>query len=165
MRMMAGVAPCVRTMKGSKVVLPAAVLIVVLAAFVPHQLLVAAMVLLMFSRLLPETPAVLPASRLKLMVKFPPPDTVPEEMPPPRPFEALLPVMVTLVSVTESVHAPGQPLAEGFMKIPPPSVLFRTFALPALLLLMMLPWSTSRFARVLMPPPSPAAWLPEMVLE
>src|ERR1700682_2085480 len=120
----------------------------------------------MFSRLLPDVPAVLPASRLKVIVKFPPAgDTVPEEMAPPRPFGALLPVMVTLVRVTESVQAPGQPIPDGFMKIPPPSFLFVTLALPALLLLIMLPWSTSRLARVLMPPPSPAAVLPEMVLE
>src|SRR5713101_6102079 len=131
-----------------------------LAAFVPHQLLVAVIVLSTFSRLLPEVPAVFPASRLKLMVKFPPGVPVPEDMPPPRPFAALLPEMVTLVSVTESVHAPGQPLADGFMKIPPPSLRFVMLAVPPLLLLMIVPWSISVLAVMLIPPPNPAAWLP-----
>src|SRR5712691_1405104 len=137
---------------------------VLLALFVPHQLLVPAIVLLTFSRLLPVVPAVFPANRLKLMVSGPPPVAVPDMMPPPRPFGALLPLIVTLVRVTESVHAPGQPLAETFMKIPPPSLRFVTLAVPPLLLLMIVPWSISRFAVVLIPPPSPAAWLPEMVL-
>ena len=39
-----------------------------------------------------------------------------------------------------------------------------TLALPALLLLITVPVSISKFVDALIPPPSPAAWLPEMVL-
>src|ERR1700746_3902672 len=87
-------------MKGSKVSVPVPVLVIVLpAAFVPHQLLVAVTVAPAAdcqSRLLPVC-AVLPAKRLKLMVRLSP---VPVEtsMPPPNPVLALaaFPVIATL---------------------------------------------------------------------
>jgi len=111
-----------------------------------------------FSRLLPEVPAVFPASRLKPMMSAPPVLLAfPAEMPPPLPCGALLPVMAILFRMTESMEA-------TFSKMPPPSTLPATLALPALLLLITVPVSISRFVDALIPPPSPAAWLPEIVL-
>ena len=139
---------------------------VLLGTSVPHQfcpllgfaLVVAVTGLPAFSRLLPETAAVFPASRLKPIMSAPPVLLAfPAEIPPPLPCGALLPVMATLFKMTESMEA-------TFSKIPPPSVLFTTLALPALLLLITVPVSISKFVDALIPPPSPAAWLPEMVL-
>src|SRR5215472_4262982 len=79
-------------------------------------------------------------------------------MPPPLPFVAEFPVIVTLERVTRS----GFPV---FIQIPPPFLRLVIFAVPALLLLMMVPWSISVFAVMLRPPPKPAAWFPEIVLE
>jgi len=79
---------------------------------VPHQLFVAVIVLLIFSRLLPVPPAVFPTNRLKLIVSGPPPLPLPDAIPPPLPV-AVFPVMVTFVSVTVSGEA-------GFIKMPPP---------------------------------------------
>ena len=62
------------------------------------------------------------------------------------------------------MQAPGQPFEETFANIPPPSVVPATLALPALLLLITLPVSINKFAEVLIPPPSPADVLPEIVL-
>src|SRR5258708_3834040 len=84
---------------------------VLLAAFVPHQLLVAVVVLPRFSRLLP-VPAVFPAKRLNWMVTGPAP-IAPVAIPPPVPVD-VLPVMVTFDSVAERAGT------EGLTKSPPP---------------------------------------------
>lgn len=113
MRILFGLAVCVRTMNGSKVVVPplaTTVLIVAAAAFVPHQLFVTVAVALLLLRLLPLPPLVVfPANRLKLMVKEPvvPALAFPWEMPPPFPV-AVLPVIVTLLSVVVQVDDKGQ---------------------------------------------------------
>src|SRR5215470_12363779 len=107
-------------MKGSNVVVPLLIVLIVLeAAFVPHQSFVAVIDVPLLRMFAPLPVAVLPASRLKLMVSGPavgavPPLTSPLEMPPPLPV-ALFPVIVTLVNVTESVHAPGHPFFDGCM--------------------------------------------------
>src|SRR5437899_2675742 len=109
MRMMAGVALCVRTMKGEKVVVPPPlVLIVVPAALVPHQTSVALMLVPPFLRLFPTPVAELPARRLKVMVSGPAAlgkvPALPFEIPPPGPDEGLSTAelfwMVLLVMVT-----------------------------------------------------------------
>src|SRR5262249_22948419 len=109
MRISCGLPLCVRTMNGSKVVVAPVMVVLIVdpAALVPHQLLVAVTVVPWLRRLLPFPPAVLPASRLKLMVMGPavgnvPPDPV--KIPPPSPV-ALFPVIVTLVNVAESGFA------------------------------------------------------------
>src|SRR5215467_12787591 len=88
-------------------------------------------------------------------------------MPPPLPV-ALLPVIVTLVSVAVHVEAKGQ-LAAGFNKRPPPSWLAWAVLLlpsvPAILPLITVPWSIDMEALVSIPPPNPAALFPEIVLE
>src|SRR5438270_2252376 len=99
-------------MKGSNVVVPVVVWIVLLAAFVPHQLLVAVVALPRFSRLLPEFVAVLPAKRLNWMVTGPAP-MAPVATPPPVPVD-VLPVMVTFDSVAERAGT------AGLTKSPPP---------------------------------------------
>src|ERR1044071_10410498 len=87
---------------------------VLLAAFVPHQLFVAVVVLPRFSRLLPDFVAVFPANRLKLIVTAPAP-IAPVATPPPVPVDEL-PVIVTLesVCVREGIA--------GFRNNPPPFV-------------------------------------------
>src|SRR5215472_11245260 len=98
---------CVSTMKGSKVVVAPAVMVLIVleALLVPHQLFVAVTVVPWLLRLLPLPLVVFPARRLKLMVSGPSAGNAPlapVEMPPPLPL-ALLPVIVTLVSVAVSV--------------------------------------------------------------
>src|SRR5262249_14603770 len=147
MRMMAGVALCVSTMKGSKLVVPLLMVLTVLAAAsVPHQLFVAVTTVPLLLRLLPDAEVVLPARRLKLMVRGPAEGAArlfPVEMPPPLPV-ALLPVMATLVKVAEQVCPAGQ-LAGGKVSIysPPPSwpATGLVPSVPATLLLMIVPWS------------------------
>ena|SRR6476469_5752640 len=101
MRMIAGVALWVKTMKGSKFVVPPLILLMVVAgAFVPHQLFVTVAVVWLLFRLLAAA-AVLPARRLKLIVKLCASEGSPASMPPPFPV-AVLPVTVNLVSVITS---------------------------------------------------------------
>src|SRR6266567_2531086 len=119
MRIFCGLPMCVRTMNGSKQTCWApgvgqvAVLglMVVLAALVPHQLLVAVTAepgtAAWLTRLAPATWDTLPAKRLKLMVAGLP--AAPIKMPPP-----VFPVIATLVSVALS---PALPL---LTQIPPP---------------------------------------------
>src|SRR6266567_2077732 len=123
MRIFCGLPMCVRTMNGSKQTCWAPGvgqvgvlgLMVVLAASVPHQLLVAVTAepgtATWLTRLLvPATWDRLPAKRLKLMVAGLP--AAPIKMPPPKPVpapavpEALFPVIVTLVSVALSPALP-----------------------------------------------------------
>src|SRR5215813_478810 len=86
-------------------------------------------------------------------------------MPPPARL-AVLPVMVTLVSVTVSVQAAGQPLLPVLLYKPPPAcpAIGLVPFVPAVLPLMTVPWSTSRFTEFQTPPPNPADLLPEIVL-
>ena len=120
MRMMAGVALCVSTIKGSKVVVgagPGALCtleMVLLAAFVPHQLFVTVALLSMLERLLPLPLVVLPASRLKLMVNGPAPLLLPRKIPPPFPV-AVLPVMVTLLKLVRKAQVAGQPVDSALL--------------------------------------------------
>src|SRR6478609_1715714 len=110
--MTAFVALCVRTMKGSEVVVPTVVLIVVAAAFVPHQSSVALTVVPPFLRLLPTPVAEFPARRLKVRVSGPAAGktpALPVEIAPPLPV-AVFPVMVTWVSVVWKVQAAGHPV-------------------------------------------------------
>src|SRR5258708_37698386 len=96
MRILFGTPEWVRTTNGSKVVVPADVLMVLAAALVPHQLSVAVTGLPRLFRFFPVG-AVLFASRLNctesgpLMLRFP------DAMPPPVPV-AVVPVIVTLAS-------------------------------------------------------------------
>src|SRR5579859_1021434 len=106
MRILFGLATCVSTMKGSKVVVGTdppslcTVAIVLDGLLVPHQLFVAVTGLSSFQRFEPRRLELLPASRLKLIVSEPDPGlSLPIAIPPPFPVE-LLPVMVTLDSVT-----------------------------------------------------------------
>src|SRR5258708_17235718 len=78
---------------------------VLLAAFVPHQLFVAVVALPRFSRLLPVPTAVFPAKRLNWMVTGPAP-MAPVAIPPPVPVD-VLPVMVTFDSVAERAGTAG----------------------------------------------------------
>src|SRR5437763_8664262 len=157
MRILAGLAMCVRTMKGSNVAVVVVLLMVLATALVPHQLFVAVTVPSMLLRLLPKA-AVLPARRLNVMFNVPnPPLRLPTEIAPPLPV-VVLPVIVTLESVTESGFF-------VFIKNPPPSFWFAMLPMPALLLLMIVPWSTSRLEEAQIPPPDPLALLLEMVLE
>src|SRR5579864_7218222 len=111
MRILLGLAVCVRTMKGSNVVTPPlTVLIVVAAAFVPHQLFAAVTVVLLLLRLLPLPPAVFPARRLKAMLIGPAGLAFPVWMPPPLPVVVLL-TIVTLLRETVLGQEPGQPVA------------------------------------------------------
>src|SRR5215470_9045412 len=105
-------------MNGSNVVVPLLMVLMVLeAAFVPHQLLVTGAAVPLLLRLLPLPPlVVLPASRLKFIVSEPLEGEallLPLEMPPPLPV-ALFPVICTFISVILSVQAPGQPLLRVF---------------------------------------------------
>src|SRR5262245_45622643 len=150
MRMMASVALCVRTMKGSKVVVPPLMVWIVLAAAsVPHQLLVAVTTVPLLLRLLPDPEVVLPARRLKLMVRGPAAGAaplLPVEMPPPLPV-ALLPVIATLVKVAEQVSVAGQLAgAKVLIYSPPPSwpATGLVPSVPATLLLITVPWSINR---------------------
>src|SRR5260370_7200401 len=148
MRMIARVALCPRTVRGSIVAVVVVLFPVLAAALVPHQLLVAVTVPLMLLRLLPKS-AVLPARRLKLMLRVPKPALrFPTEIPPPLPFGAWLVVIVILLSVTESGFL-------VFRKSPPPSFTFTRLPMPPVLPLMMVPWSISRFAEAQFPPPVP----------
>src|SRR5215469_8925204 len=103
----------VSTMKGSKVVVAPVTLVVIVdaAAFVPHQLLVAVTVVPSLAKLLPAA-AVLPASRLKLMLMGPAVGNVPADpvkIPPPFPAAVLL-IIVTLLKLTGSIQEAGQPV-------------------------------------------------------
>src|SRR5882672_567130 len=150
--MMAGLAVWVSSMNGSNEVVPPLALLMVLAGvFVPHQLFVAVIAVLTFSRLFPVPVAVLPARRLKLMVEGPPPVRLPVKIPPPLPV-AVLPVMVTFDSDIESG------LIE-LKKIPPPFWIPPPLAPAALPLMTVAPpaLSMSRFAELQIPPPAPEA--------
>src|SRR6185437_10423063 len=129
--------------------------------FVPHQLSVTFAVEELLLRLLPPG-AVLPAKRLKFMVREPAPVLLPSAMPPPRSV-VLLPVMVTFCRLTVSVHAAGQPLLLVLVQMPPPSCAFGRFAVPAMLFVIELE-VIERLTSLWIPPPFPAAWLPEMTL-
>src|SRR5215472_10441564 len=158
-RILLGLAVWVSTMKGSNVAAP---LIVVAAALVPHQLLVAVTVegdpATGKSRLLPLG-ALLPARRLKLMLTTrlvsapiqspPPPGFVP--LPPGVEF----PVIVTFVMFRFSPEASNHTPAPLPPPAPPPPV-------PAWLLLISAPVSITKPAEVSIPPPSPAALFPEI---
>ena len=96
-----GLPVLVRATYGVKVVVPAFDVSVVAGEFVPHQLLVAVMVVWLLFRFAPPVVALLLAMRLKLMVSAPAPLLLPEAMPPPFPLVEL-PVIVTFVSVVES---------------------------------------------------------------
>src|SRR6266571_4913510 len=85
---------------------------VLLAAFVPHQLLVAVNALPRFSRLLPVPVAVFPARRLNWMVTGPAP-MAPVAIPAPVPVD-VLPVMVTFDRVAERAGT------AGLTRSPPP---------------------------------------------
>src|SRR5437764_5698202 len=99
--MIAGVALCPRTMKGSNVAVVVVLLMVLATALVPHQLLVAVTVPLMLFRLLPKA-AEFPAMRLNVIFNVPNPLLrLPAEMAPPWPV-VVLPVIATFVRVTES---------------------------------------------------------------
>src|SRR5262245_33079878 len=114
MRIFCGTPLCVSTMKGSKVVtaLVMVVLIVDPAAFVPHQLFMAVTVVPWLARLLPLA-AVLPASRLRVMLMGPDVGNVPiapVKIPPPVPV-ALLLIIATLLKLTVlgKTQLAGQP--------------------------------------------------------
>src|SRR5258706_14952494 len=112
MRIFCGLPLWVSTMKGSKVVVPAIVLIRALGEFVPHQSFVAVTVVPPLLRFDPAA-AVLPARRLKVMVNGPAAGNAPAfpvEIAPPLPL-AVLPVIETLVRVAKKVHDAGQPVA------------------------------------------------------
>src|SRR5438270_4436400 len=140
-------------MKGSKVTVP---LMVAAGAFTPHQLSAAFTDAptppLIRSKLLPFG-AVLPASRLKLMLTITPTPLLTLIPPPPGvapvPPVAEFPVIATLVKSAVSFKA--------LYQNPPPFP-------PDVLLLMMEPVSIIRPADVSTPPPSPAALFPEIVL-
>src|SRR5262249_16936644 len=124
MRMIAGVALWVRTMKGSKVVVPPLIVWMVLPpASVPPHLFFAVTTVPWLWRLLPAA-AVFAARRLKLIVRGPAEGAAlpfPVEMPPPLPV-ALLPVIATLVKVAEQVSVAGQLTgAKVLIYSPPPS--------------------------------------------
>src|SRR5882724_373528 len=108
--------------------------------------------------MLPPPAAVFPAKRLKLIVTGPAPLLFPEAMPPPFPV-AVLPVIVTLVSVVESGD-------EVLRYTPPPTCVPPPFAPELLLAIVVRPAlaSINRLEELQMPPPSPEALLPEMVL-
>src|ERR1041385_657848 len=128
MRILFGLAACVRTMKGSNVAVGVVLLIVLAGVLVPHQLFVTVTVPLMLLRLLPAV-AVFPVRRLKFIVRVPKPVLrFPTEIPPPLPV-AVFPVMLILLSVTESGFA-------VFKKSPPPSFELTMLPMPALLPLM-----------------------------
>src|SRR6185312_2287756 len=157
-RMVDGAAVWVRTMKGSNVVTAAVALVtvemVLEGVFVPHQLSVTFAVEELLLRLLPPG-AVLPAKRLKFMVREPAPVLLPSAMPPPRSV-VLLPVMVTFCRLTVSVHAAGQPLLLVLVQMPPPSCAFGRFAVPAMLFVIELE-VIERLTSLWIPPPFPAA--------
>src|SRR5215469_8468952 len=102
-------------MKGSNVVAPLLIVLIVLEAeLVPHQLLVTVAAVPLLLRLALVPVAVFPAKRLKLIVRGPAEGAgplFPVEIPPPLAL-AVLPVTVTLVKVAESVHVAGQPLGK-----------------------------------------------------
>src|SRR5262249_50308626 len=136
-------------MKGSKVVVPPLIVLMVLAAAsVPHQLFVAVTTVPLLLRLLPDAEVVLPARRLKLMVRGPAEGAAPAfpvEMPPPLPV-ALLPVIATLVRVAEQVSAGGQLTGRRVLRYSPPPSWPATGlvpSVPATLLLMIVPWSSN----------------------
>src|SRR5258708_8720915 len=90
---------------------------VLLAAFVPHQLFVAVVALPRFWRLLP-VPAVFPAKRLNWMVTGPAP-IAPVAIPPPVPVD-VLPVMVTFDSVAERAGTAGMTQSPPPLATPAP---------------------------------------------
>src|SRR5215468_777497 len=118
MRMIAGLATWVILINGVEVVVTPVSTMVLVGVLVPHQSLVAVTAVWSLVRLVPVG-AVFPAIRLKLMVTFPAPLALPIARPPPLPV-VVLPVMVTLVSETGSVQAPGQPLWLVLIQSPPP---------------------------------------------
>src|SRR5882724_11260027 len=102
--------------------------------------------------------AVFPAKRLKLMVSGPAPLLLPDAMPPPLPV-AVFPAMVTLLNVAESGD-------EVLRYTPPPTWVPPPFAPELLLVIVVRPALASirRLEELQMPPPSPEALFPEIVL-
>src|SRR5215470_11124894 len=129
------------------------------AALVPHQLLVALTSApgLVVKRLLPPAVAEFPAKRLKLITKWLPVALLSTLMPPPPPGlapplpVALFPVIVTLVSVVVSPVGNPVEVARLFHN-PAPSC--------AVLLLITVPWSIVMPAVVRIPPPRTRALFP-----